>query len=117
MPITDELKSINKLEAAGFTHDQAKAIVEVQEESIQRGFERMAEVLDRRFGELDHRFAEFEHRMTEMELRLRNEIQGVRIEMQAMKAELIREQRDLMLKFAALVSLIALVTGAVVKFL
>ena len=96
MPITDELKSINKLEEAGFSHEQAKAIVEIQEDGIQRGFDRFVEVL--------------EHRLTEMEARLRTD-------MQALRGDLLKEQRDQMLKFAALVSLIAVITGAVVKLL
>lgn len=29
-----------------FSHDQAKAIVEIQEEGVQRGFERFVEVLE-----------------------------------------------------------------------
>lgn len=96
MPITDELKSINKLEEAGFSHEQAKAIVEIQEDGIQSGFDRFVEVL--------------EHRLTEMEARMR-------ADMQTLRGDLLQEQRDQMLKFAALVSLIAVITGAVVKLL
>jgi hypothetical protein len=48
MPIVDELKRINRLEEAGLPHEQAKAIVEVIEQRVQRGFERFAEVLDRK---------------------------------------------------------------------
>lgn len=96
MPITDELKNINKLEQAGFSEAQAKAIVEIQEDSIQRGFDRFVEVLDRS--------------LADMEMRLRVEIEKLR-------ADLMKDQRDQLLKFAALVSLIAIVTGAVIKFL
>lgn len=84
MPITDELKSINKLEAAGLF-----------------GFDRFVEVL--------------EQKLTAFESRMREEFQSIRTEMQTVRAELLKEQRDQMLKFAALVSLIALVTGTVIK--
>jgi DNA-binding transcriptional MerR regulator len=107
VPITDELKSINRLEAAGFTHDQAKAIVEVTEDAVQRSFEKFVEVLDRK--------------LSEMEQRLKMEIQGVRLEMQTMRADLLKEQRDQVLRFAGLVTVIvAAVTGTigiVLKFL
>ncbi len=86
-----------------FSHWQAKAIVEIQEEGVQRGFERFVEVL--------------EHKLTELESRLRAEVQLLRTEMQTLRADLLEEQRDQMLKFAALVSLIAIVTGAVIKLL
>ncbi len=110
MPITDELKSINKLEEAGFSHEQAKAIVEIQEDAIQRGFDRFAEVLEQKFDL-------FEHKLNELEARMRADMQTLRADMQTLRADLLKEQRDQMLKFAALVSLIAVVTGAVVKLL
>ncbi len=86
-----------------FSHWQAKAIVEIQEEGVQRGFERIVEVLDTK---LDGHHGE----MRELEAR-------IRIELQTLRADLLKEQRDQMLKFVALVSLIAIVTGAVIKFL
>ena len=96
----NELKSINVLEKAGFTHDQAKAVVEVVEEGIQRGFERFVEVLDRRLGEF--------------ELRIKVEFQTLRTEIQTTRAELLKDQRDQMLRFAGLVSLIVAVIGAAI---
>ena len=82
------------------------------EYAISRGFERFVEILDQKLGE--------------MELRIRNEFQQLRTElvqmggqlrteMAQMKAELLRDQHDQMLKFAAIVSLIALVFGTVMK--
>jgi hypothetical protein len=145
MPITEERKSIDILERAGFTHDQAKAIVEVQEAAISRGFERFVEILDQKLGEMELRIRnefqqQFQQLRTEMvqmggQLRteiaqlggnLRGEISNVRAdmaqiagqlrtEMAQMKADLLRDQRDQMLKFAAIVSLIALVFGSVMK--
>ncbi|MEE8435859.1 MAG: hypothetical protein V3S64_13835 [bacterium] len=91
MPITDELKSINKLEAAGWF-----------------GFDRFVEVLEQKLSA-------FESRMREEFQTIRTEMQTIRTEMQTVRAELLKEQRDQMLKFAALVSQIALVTGTVIK--
>jgi hypothetical protein len=102
MPVVDELKSINRLEEAGQPHEQAKAIVEVIEQRVQRGFERFAEVLDRKMEEMDHRLLEMEQRL--------------RLEMQTLRAELLKDQRDQMLKFAALVTVIVGVIGAALKF-
>jgi len=109
MPITNELKSINRLEEAGFSHDQAKAVVEVVEEGLQSGFEKFVEVLD---VKLDQIRAD----MREMEARLRAEIQNVRLEMQTLRAEILKEQRDQLLKFTALVMLIVAVFGAAYRF-
>ena len=109
MPITNELKSINRLEEAGFSHTQAKAVVEVMEEGLQRGFDLFVEVLDRKLGG-------FEARMRLEFQSLRTEIQEVRTEIQATKAELMKEQRDQMLRFVALVSLVVAVIGTVVGF-
>jgi DNA-binding transcriptional MerR regulator len=102
MPITNELKSINRLEEAGFSHDQAKAVVEVVEGGQQNGFDRFVQVLDAR--------------LAEMEARLHVEIQNVRIEVQTMRADLLKEQRDQLLKFAAMVTLIVAVIGGVYRF-
>ena len=60
-----------------FSHDQAKAIVEIQEEGVQRGFERLVEVL--------------EHKLTELESRLRAEVQLLRTEIQTSRADLLKE--------------------------
>ncbi len=103
MPITNELKSINRLEEAGFTHDQAKAVVEVVEDGLNRGFEQFVEVLDRR--------------LSEMEARLKVEIQSVRLEIQTTRAELLKEQRDQILRFAAIMAMIVAVIGAAYRFL
>jgi hypothetical protein len=117
MPIVDELKSINRLEAAGFSDQQAKAIVEVVEQGIQRGFERFAEVLDRRMGEFDHRLDEMEQRL-KLEIQgVRMEIQVVRTEMQTMRAELLKEQRDQIIRFVGLVAVLMTILGGVLKFL
>jgi len=93
MPIISELKSINRLEAAGFTPDQAKAIVEVAEEGQQNGFAQFSEVL-------------------------RTEIQSfraeVRTDLQTMRGDLLKEQRDQMLRFAALVTLIVSLVGTLI---
>lgn len=110
MPITNELKSINRLEQAGFSHDQAKAVVEVLEDGLQSGFDRFVEVLD---AKLDQVRVD----MREMESRLHAEIQNVRLEMQTMRGDLLKEQRDQMLRFAALVTLIVAVIGGVYRFL
>jgi len=109
MPITNELKSINRLEEAGFSHDQAKAVVEVVEEGIQRGFDRFVQVLDARLEAI-------RADMREMEARLRAEIQNVRLEMQTIRADLLKEQRDQLLRFAGLVMLIVAVIGGVYRF-
>jgi DNA-binding transcriptional MerR regulator len=109
-PITEELKSINRLEQAGFTPEQAKAIVEVQENGHQRGFDRFVEVLDQKLAELEARMrAEFAS--------VRQEMADLRTDMANLRADLMREQRDQMLKFAALVSLIVAVAGTVFKLL
>jgi DNA-binding transcriptional MerR regulator len=102
MPITDELKSINRLEEAGFSHEQAKAVVQVVEEGIQRGFDRFVQVLDQR--------------LADMEARLRAEMQNVRLEIQTLRADLLKEQRDQLLRFAALVTLVVAVIGGVYRF-
>ena len=91
MPITDELKSINMLEAAGLV-----------------GFDRVVEVLEQKLSA-------FELRMREEFQSIRTEMQTIRTGMQTMRGDLLKEQRDQMLKFAALVSLIALVTGTVIN--
>jgi DNA-binding transcriptional MerR regulator len=93
MPITNELKSLNRLEAAGFTHRQAKAIVEVTEEGQQDGFTRFVEVLH---TELQTFKAEY------------------RAELHAMRAELLKDQRDQVLRFAALVTFIVSLVGALI---
>ena len=102
MPIMNELRSINVLEKAGFTHDQAKAVVEIVEEGLQGGFEQFVEVLDRR--------------LSEMEARLKVEFQNLRLEMHDMRAELMKEQRDLVWKLTAVVSLIVAAVGVVLRF-
>ena len=91
MPITDELKSINMLEAAGLV-----------------GFDRVVEVLEQKLSA-------FELRMREEFRSIRTEMQTIRTGMQTMRGDLLKEQRDQMLKFAALVSLIALVTGTMIR--
>ncbi|MCH8885260.1 MAG: hypothetical protein IIC13_01600 [SAR324 cluster bacterium] len=91
MPITDELKSINMLEAAGLV-----------------GFDRVVEVLEQKL-------TAFELRMREEFQSIRTEMQTIRTGMQTMRGDLLKEQRDQMLKFAALVSLIALVTGTMIR--
>lgn len=58
-----------------------------------------------------------ERKFSEFEAKIMTEFQSVRTEIQFTRAELLKEQRDQMLKFAALVSLIAVITGAVVKLL
>jgi DNA-binding transcriptional MerR regulator len=117
MPITEELKSINRLEQAGFTPEQAKAIVEVQEAAIQRGFERFVEVLDHKLGEFELRInRQFQEIRQEM-AGLRTDMADVRTDMANLRADLMREQRDQMLRFAALVSLIVAVAGTVFKLL
>lgn len=63
MPIMHELKSINRLEEAGFTTIQAKAVVEVVEEGLQTGFDRFVEVLDRKLGEGHTGMREMEARL------------------------------------------------------
>jgi hypothetical protein len=93
MPIISELKSINRLEAAGFTHDQAKAIVEVAEEGQQNGFNRFVEVLDQRLGDIENR---------------------LRLEFRTMRADLLKDQRDQVLRFAALVTLIVSLVGTLI---
>ena len=91
MPITDELKSINMLEAAGLV-----------------GFDRVVEVLEQKLSA-------FELRMREEFQSIRTEMQTIRTGMQTLRGDLLKEQRDQMLKFAALVSLIALVTGTMIR--
>ena len=91
MPITDELKSINMLEAAGLV-----------------GFDRVVEVLEQKLSA-------FELRMREEFQTIRTEMQTIRTGEQTMRGDLLKEQRDQMLKFAALVSLIALVTGTMIR--
>ncbi|HEX9842807.1 MAG TPA: hypothetical protein VGC20_08645 [bacterium] len=109
MPITNELKSINRLEEAGFSHEQAKAVVEVVEEGIQRGFERFVQVLD-------VKLAEMEARLKADIQQVRLEMQTLRTDMQSMRADLLKEQRDQLLRFAALVMLIVAVIGGVYRF-
>ena len=91
MPITDELKSLNMLGAAGLV-----------------GFDRFVEVLEQKLSA-------FELRMREEFQSIRTEMQTIRTGMQTMRGDLLKEQRDQMLKFAALVSLIALVTGTMIR--
>ena len=80
------------------------------------GFDRFVEVLDRKLGEIEARMRlEFQSVRTEIQ-ELRTEIQGVRTEIQATKADLLKEQRDQMLRFVALVSLVVAVIGTVVGF-
>ena len=74
----DELKHINRLESAGFSTEQAKAITEVVEDGIQSGFDRFVEVLERKLGE--------------MESRLKVEIESVKTEMHSIRADLLKEQ-------------------------
>jgi hypothetical protein len=69
---------------------------------VQSGFERFVDVLDQR--------------LTEMEARLRSEIQNVRLEVQTVRADLTKEQRDQILRFAALVTMIVAVIGGVYRF-
>ena len=98
MPITDELKSINMLEAAGLV-----------------GFDRFVEVLEQKLSAFELRMREeFQSIRTEMQT-IRTGMQTIRTEMQTMRGDLLKEQRDQMLKFAALVSLIALVTGTMIN--
>lgn len=94
MPIMNVLKSINRREEAGFTPNQAKTVVEIVEQGLQTGFDRFVEVLDRKNGEL--------------ELRVRADIHELR-------AELLKEQRDLLLKYTAIVSIVAAVFGLILK--
>ena len=92
-----------------------KAIVEGQEESIQRGFDKFVEVLDQKLSAFELRMKEeFQTIRTEMQA-IRTEMQAIRNEMQTVRAELLKEQRDQMLKVAGLVSLIALVASTVIK--
>ena len=78
-------------------------MVEVLDEGLQNGFDRFVEVLD---AKLDQVRAD----MREMEARLR-------LEMQTLRGDLLKEQRDQMLRFAALVTLIVAVIGGVYRFL
>lgn len=110
MPITNELKSINRLEEAGFTHDQAKAVVEVVEDGLNRGFDRFVEVLDQKLDLI-------RSDMREMESRLKLEIQTVRTEIATARSEVVKEQRDQMLRFVAIVTMIVAIFGAVFRFL
>ena len=110
MPITNELKSINRLEEAGFTHDQAKAVVEVVEDGLNRGFDRFVEVLDQKLDLI-------RSDMREMESRLKLEIQTVRTEIATARSEVVKEQRDQMLRFVAIVTMIVANFGAVFRFL
>ena len=107
MPIIDEMKSLSHLEAAGFSHKQAKAIVEVTESGHQDGFARFVEALD---GHVRGIY----QRMELMEQRLHGEIQSVGTEMQGVRADLLKEQRDQVLRFAALITLIVSVVGSLI---
>jgi hypothetical protein len=58
-----------------------------------------------------------DQKLTDMEARLKAEIQTVRLEMQMLRADLLKEQRNQLLKFAALVTLIVAILGGVYRFL
>ena len=72
------------------------------------GFDRVVEVLEQKLSA-------FELRMREEFQTIRTEMQTIRTGEQTMRGDLLKEQRDQMLKFAALVSLIALVTGTMIN--
>jgi hypothetical protein len=104
MPIISELKSINRLEAAGFTHDQAKAIVEVAEDGQQNGFAQFGEVLR----------TEIQAFRSEIHAEMQAFRSEVRIDLQTMRGDLLKEQRDQVLRFAALVTLIVSLVGTLI---
>jgi hypothetical protein len=79
-----------------------------------RGFDRFVEVLDRKLGEMEARIrADFKSEIQSLKL----ELQVVRTDIQTVKAELLREQRDQMLRFVALVSLVVGILGTAIGFL
>ena len=100
MPITNELQNLNKPEAAGFSHEQAKALVEIQEDGIQRGFDRFVQVLEQQIGAFRSEMREMESRlrsdMREMGSGLGSEIQSLRTEIQSVRADLMKEQHPSM---------------------
>ena len=97
-PITEELKSVSKLEAAGFTTQQARAIVEVQEDGFARGFERFAGILDQK--------------LTELRLELRGEF---RSGVDSLRFEFHRELRLQLFWFASIQTAIIVAVAALFK--
>jgi|SRR5579863_3360573 len=93
MPIINEMKSLDRLEAVGFTHDQAKAIIEVTGEGHQDGFSKYTDVLH------------WELRQFTAELRL---------EIRTIRTDVLKAQRDQILPFVVLVSLaLAVISGLI----
>jgi SMC interacting uncharacterized protein involved in chromosome segregation len=99
MPITSELDNRRKFKAAGFTDEQSEVLVEVIERSVQQGFEKFAEVLERSLselrGEMNNRFSSLEERMERMRADVRVEIGELRGEIGEIRVELRGEIGEL----------------------
>ena len=70
MPITTELQNVRELKEVGFTEKQADKLAELFERSLSQGFEKFAELLDRRLVALEARLVALEARMAALEARM-----------------------------------------------
>ena len=101
MPITTELHNVRELKEAGFNDRQAEKLAELLERSIQQGFEKFVEVLDRNMVEVRQEFALLRSEMAQMESRLNARIDAMDGKIESVRAELYKAHSELLLKIVA----------------
>jgi hypothetical protein len=119
MPITSELDNRRKFKAAGFSDQQAEVLVEVIERSVQQGFEKFAEVLERSFSdlrsEMNARFTALDERIELLRAETRAEIAEVRGEIGSLRGEFQSALRDQLFKLVALIVSVVGLGVAIIK--
>jgi flagellar biosynthesis/type III secretory pathway protein FliH len=107
MPITSELQNVRELKEVGFSEKQAEKLAELFERSQSQGFEKFAELLDRRLGEME---ARFNARLDAFEARVDSKFESQR-------AEFYKALHDNNLKLmAAVIAVVSLATAIIKLF-
>ena len=101
IPITTELQNVRELKEAGFNDRQAEKLAELLERSVQQGFEKFVEVLDRNMAEVRQEFALLRSEMAQMESRLNARIDAMVAKIEAVRAALYKAHSELLLKIVA----------------
>ena len=110
MPITTELQNLRELKDVGFSEPQAEKLAELFERSQNQGFEKFAELLDRRFSELEARLSAFESRIDA-------KFAGVDGKFEVLRAEFYKALHDNLMKtFAFVVGVVSLAVAIIKLF-
>ena len=101
MPITDELKNIQKLESVGFNHKQAEALADIIEQAQNNGIESLKDFI--------------RNEINGLELRTDTKFANMKADIANLKADIMTSQKDMLVKIFAIVFGISGMLFAMIK--